>query len=62
MQSQTRMVMPSRSYLSQVEMPITFGLGDVDRLERLDIVWPDGTRQSINHPRVDQTLTIVQTR
>lgn len=35
-------VMPTRSYLSQVEPTVTFGLGAADRIERLRIVWPDG--------------------
>ena len=43
---QTRMVVPTRSYLSQVELPVTFGLGGVGREDRIDAVavrWPDGT-------------------
>ncbi len=43
---QTRMVMPTRSYLSQVELPVTFGIGGVGREDRIDAVavrWPDGT-------------------
>ena len=43
---QTRMVMPTRSYLSQVELLVTFGIGGVGREDRIDAVavrWPDGT-------------------
>ena len=44
---QTRTVMPARSYLSQVELPVTFGLGDIGQEERIDLAvrWPDGTTQ-----------------
>ena len=31
--TQRRQVMPTRSYLSQVELPLTFGLGDVSKID-----------------------------
>ncbi|UCC56729.1 MAG: CRTAC1 family protein, partial [Gammaproteobacteria bacterium] len=40
--TQRRSVMPTRSYVSQVELPVTFGLGDADSIERLTVTWPDG--------------------
>ena len=43
---QTRTVMPTRSYLSQVELPVTFGVGDAAVVERVDVTWPDGGRDS----------------
>jgi hypothetical protein len=30
------------SYLSQSELPLTFGLGKRDRIERVVIYWPSG--------------------
>ncbi|MAB82544.1 MAG: RNA-binding protein [Phycisphaerae bacterium] len=45
--TQRRQVMPTRSYLSQVELPITFGLGVMDRIDSLRVVWPDGAIQDI---------------
>ena len=39
---QSRTVMPSRSYLSQVEPVLTFGLGAEDRVDALTVIWPDG--------------------
>ena len=41
-QRQTQMVMPSRSYLSQVELPITFGVGAATRAQKLEVRWPNG--------------------
>ena len=38
-----RQVMPTRSYLSQVERVVTFGLGPGDVVEALSVTWPDGT-------------------
>lgn len=39
---QTRMVRSGSSYLSQSEMPATFGLGRRDKIERVVIDWPSG--------------------
>ncbi len=40
-----RQVMPTRSYLSQVELPITIGLGSADRIAQLTVTWPDRRRE-----------------
>ena len=45
--SQRRAVMPSRSYLSQVELPLTFGLGTAASVDSLRVRWPDGTVQEV---------------
>ena len=42
----TRTVMPTRSYLSQVELPLTFGLGDARQVDRLDVRWPGGETET----------------
>ena len=58
--SQYRELLPDRSYLSQMELPLSFGLGDSDRVDSLEIRWPDGTQQTLTPQRVDQTLTLRQ--
>ena len=40
--SQSRLVMSGSSYLSQSELPVTFGLGKRDRIDRVVIEWPSG--------------------
>ena len=55
-----RQVMPTRSYLSQSELPITFGLGKQDQVERLVIRWPDGSEQEVRDIALDRTLVIEQ--
>jgi hypothetical protein len=40
--SQSRMVRSGSSYLSQSELPVTFGVGRRDQVERLVISWPSG--------------------
>src|SRR5208337_4949491 len=40
--SQTRMVKSGSSYLSQSELPLTFGLEKRDRVEHVVVTWPSG--------------------
>jgi hypothetical protein len=40
--TQARMVKGGSSYLSQSELPLTFGIGKHDRIERVVIDWPNG--------------------
>ena len=57
---QRRQVMPSRSYLSQVESALTFGLGKADKVDSVEVFWPDGSRQLLNGVNVDFSLEITQ--
>ena len=58
--TQTRRVHPSRGYLSQVELPVTFGLGAATRVDELSVTWPGGRVQQVAVPRVDRMITITQ--
>ncbi len=49
-QVQSRVVRSGSSYLSQSELPVTFGLGQHDEIDRVVIEWPSG--QSEEHPRL----------
>ena len=40
--SQSRLVKTGSSYLSQSELPVTFGVGKRDRVARVVIAWPSG--------------------
>jgi len=44
-QSASRVVRSGSSYLSQSELPVTFGLGKQDHIDRVVISWPSGTTQ-----------------
>ena len=58
---QRRRVMPTRSYQSQVEPLVTIGLGapaSVDELERVEVVWPDGARQTVDVDRLDRVVEV----
>jgi hypothetical protein len=54
----SRQVMPTRSYLSQSELPVTIGLGDATAVDSVEILWPSGLTQKINPPAIDR-LTVV---
>ncbi|MGB5296207.1 MAG: CRTAC1 family protein [Thermoanaerobaculia bacterium] len=56
--TQRRQVMPTRSYLSQSELPLTFGLGQTAEVESLTVFWPDGTVQTVPEITVDTQTTI----
>jgi hypothetical protein len=58
--TQRRQVMPTRSYLSQVELPLTVGLGETDRVERVRVRWPDGALQEIREVQPDRVLVMEQ--
>lgn len=48
----TQMVRTGSSYLSQHELTLTFGLGDITRIDSITIQWPDGSIQDITNPHV----------
>lgn len=55
-------VMPTRSYLSQSEQPVTFGLGRDDRIDGVEIKWPDGKTQTLapGEVQLNQLNVLVQ--
>jgi hypothetical protein len=44
------------SYLSQHATPLHFGLGHATVVDRVEVSWPSGRRQSVDHPPVRQRL------
>jgi enediyne biosynthesis protein E4 len=44
-QNQSRLVHGGSSYLSQSELPVTFGLGKRDKIDRVTIDWPSGRNE-----------------
>ena len=61
-QTLSRQVMPTRSYLSASELPVTIGLGQATQVEALEILWPNGEKQLIAQPRIDGLIVIEQSR
>jgi hypothetical protein len=58
--TQRQQVMPTLSYLSQVERTLTFGLGPSAAVDRLRVHWTDGTVEDVAVPEVDRVVTIVK--
>ena len=50
----SKQVMPTRSYLSQVELPLTFGLGDSDTVDNVTVQWADGERIDLGPMAADR--------
>lgn len=59
---QRRQVMPTRSYLSQVELPVTFGLGAIGQVDSVQVSWPGGEAQDVTGIQVDTFVSIEQGR
>ncbi len=56
----SRQVMPTRSYLSQSELPVTIGLSDTDRVDTVEIDWPSGSKQKLQLLPIDHLSTITE--
>ena len=52
------MVKTGSSYCSQSEMPLTFGLGAIDRVTQIEVKWPDGKAETLPGTNANQALTI----
>jgi hypothetical protein len=57
---QRQEIMGGRSYLSQPELVLTFGLGESEAADELTIVWPNGSAQSLRNVAANQVLRIEQ--
>lgn len=51
-----RHVMPTRSYLSQSELPVTIGLGTATAVELLEVKWPNGAVQKVQAKPGESTI------
>jgi hypothetical protein len=49
---------PSQSYLSSVELPLTFGLGEIDHVDELTVTWPSGKVTKLKDLKADQVQHI----
>ena len=51
---------PMRGAMSTVDGRLHFGLGDINNIDTLEILWPDGSFNNLYNVSVDQFLTIKQ--
>jgi len=54
------MVKDGSSYLSQNELPLTFGLGkpDEEKSVNLEIIWPSGKKESVTNVKPNEYITL----
>jgi hypothetical protein len=57
---QSRLVKSGSSYLSQSELPVTFGLGKRDRIERVLIQWPNGRMEEYKNLAAGKSYECVE--
>lgn len=55
-------VMPAKGYLSQSELPLTFGLGNATRIDGVEVIWPGGTTQKVPQAKLDALNLVRETR
>jgi enediyne biosynthesis protein E4 len=60
--SQSRLVKGGSSYLSQSELPITFGLGKRDKIDRLVIDWPNGATEEYKNLTAGRAYQCVESK
>jgi hypothetical protein len=52
--------MPTRGYESSVDYRLSFGLGDLDMVDSLKVIWSDGTCQVIKQVKANQSIVLSQ--
>jgi hypothetical protein len=52
------MVKSGSSYLSQSELPLTFGLGQADKVARMEIRWPSGRLEQLGEVAANQLVIV----
>ncbi len=60
--TQSRMVKSGSSYLSQSELPITFGLGQREQAERIMVQWPSGRTEEFKNLRAGRSYECVESK
>jgi hypothetical protein len=56
--TQVNQMTTSVSYASSIHTPIHFGLGALTQVEKLEILWPSGKRQTLTNIKANQVLTV----
>ena len=52
------LIQPSQSYQCANDVRAHFGLGSIDRIESIEIYWPQGTTEQFDCPGVDRVLEL----
>ena len=60
--TQSRLVKGGSSYLSQSELPVTFGLGRIDKIDSVVIEWPSGRTEDYKSLVAGKTYECVESK
>jgi hypothetical protein len=60
--TQSRLVKSGSSYLSQSELPVTFGVGKHDRIDRVAIQWPSGRSEEYKDLAAGRTYVCTESK
>jgi hypothetical protein len=52
------LVKTGSSYCSQSEIPLTFGLAKNEKVQSIEITWPNGVRQTVNDVAANQEIVV----
>jgi enediyne biosynthesis protein E4 len=55
-----RQVQAAGGYLSQSSKTVHFGLGDRAKVDRVEILWPSGRKQSIDNPEINKRHDVTE--
>jgi hypothetical protein len=56
----TASLLANSSYLSAGEPRVYFGLGTLDAVDHVDLIWPDGRRERFGGIEIDRTVELLQ--
>ncbi len=59
---QTSRVKSATGYLSQSQLPVVFGLGKTTAVEKVEILWPSGTTQTVPSPAPGRVHLVEESR
>ncbi len=57
---QTASVHSGTSYLSSSDRRVYFGLGAASQIDSVEVRWPSGTRETLKHVMVDQSVVVTE--
>jgi hypothetical protein len=60
--TQSRVVRGGSSYLSQSELPVTFGVGKAERIELVTIEWPSGRQEEYKDLAAGKTHNVMENK
>jgi enediyne biosynthesis protein E4 len=61
-QQQTRVVRSGSSYLSQSELPVTFGVGKANKIERVVFEWPSGRSEEYSNLGTGKSFQVTESK